>query len=84
MAEGVAVVIAEGAFRGSTNVGENERRGSLRGNSLEVDAVPSWSSRCENAWLGAQFTVCVVSYAKAIAVVWSPAIQTEAGVERLR
>jgi len=52
MAERVAVVITERAFRGSANVGEDEGGSCLGGNALQVDAVPGRNNGSEDAWLG--------------------------------
>jgi len=68
VAERVAVVIAEGTLGGSSYVGEDQRRGSLGSYSLEVDAVPCRSCRCEYARLWAQLGVGVVSNAETIAL----------------
>lgn len=67
VAERMAVVIAEGTFGGGANVGEDEGRGGFGGDALEVDAVPGWDDRGEDAWFGAEFGVGIVSYSKAVA-----------------
>jgi hypothetical protein len=68
VAEGVAVVIAEGTFGGSSYVGEDQRGCRLGGNSLEVYAVPCRSCRCEYAGLGTKLGVSVVSNTETIAL----------------
>lgn len=66
VAERVAVVIAERTFGGRTNVSEDERGGSFRGDALEVDTVPGGDDGGEYTWFGTEFGVGVVSYSKAI------------------
>lgn len=66
MAERVAVVIAEGSFSGGSNVGKDQRRSCLGGNSLKVNAVPGWGGRGEDAWFGTELAISIVSYTKAI------------------
>src|SRR5438132_1371210 len=66
MAEWVAVIIAQGALGGGAYVREDQMRGGLGGNSLEVDAVPCWCRRCKYARLWTKFRVCVVSDTKTI------------------
>lgn len=62
----MAVVIAEGAFGRCADVGEDQRGCGLGGYSLEVDAIPGGSGRCEDAGLRAKLRVGVVSNAKSI------------------
>ena len=66
MAEGVAVVITEGAFGGCADVGEDERGGGLGGYPLKIDAIPRWGGRGKDTGLGAKFGVGVVSNAKSV------------------
>ena len=67
MGKRVAVVIAERALGGRTNVSEDKGGGGLGGDSLQVDTVPGWDYRGEYAWFWTKFRVGVVSYSKAIA-----------------
>jgi hypothetical protein len=62
----MAIIITKGAFGRCADVGKYEGRGGLRGYSLEVDAVPRWSSRSKDARLGAKLGVCVVSNAESV------------------
>lgn len=68
MGERVAVIIAEGTFGACSYVGEDERGSGLGGYSLQVHAVPGGDYRGEDAWLGAQFGVSVVSNTETIAL----------------
>lgn len=79
----MAVLVAEVAFGGCPNVGEDEVTSSFAGEALEIYTVPSWNSGCEDAWIGAQKGRSVVAYSKAIAIMRSPAIKTKPRVERL-
>ena len=62
----MAVIITEGAFGRCADMGKYERRGGLGGYSLEIDAVPRWSSRGKDARFGAELGVCVVSNAESV------------------
>ena len=66
MGERVAVVVAERAFGGGANVGEDQGRGCLGGYPLQIYAVPGGNGRSEDAWLRAELGVGVVAYSKAI------------------
>lgn len=66
MVEWVAVLITEGTFGGGSNVGEDEGRGRLGSDALEVDAVPRGGCRCEDTRLGAKFGVGIVSNSKSV------------------
>lgn len=72
MAEGVAVVLAQGAFCGGPDVGEDKARGRLGGDALQVCAVPRRNRRGEEARGRPQLGVGVESDAEAISVVLSP------------
>lgn len=66
MVEWVAVLVAEGTFGGSSNMGEDERRGGLGSDSLEVDAIPCGGGRGEDTRLRAKFGVGVVANSESI------------------
>jgi hypothetical protein len=43
MVEGVTIIIAQRAFGSGSHMSEDQRRGGLGSDSLEIDAIPSWS-----------------------------------------
>jgi hypothetical protein len=76
----VAVLVAQVALRRGPHMGEYERGSRLRGEALEVDAVPGRDRGGKDAGLGAEGGICVVAYAEAVAVMGTAAVETEAGV----
>jgi hypothetical protein len=71
MAERMAVVITERAFGRSSDVGEDKMGRSLRGNSLQIDAVPRRYGRGEDTRIWAKLWVGIVSNAKSVTLVTS-------------
>jgi len=69
MVERVAVIFAEGAFGGGADMGEDEAGSCLRGDAVEVGAVPRGDSRGEEAWSGAELRIGVEAYSETIGVV---------------
>lgn len=71
MAERVAVVLAERTLGGSAYMGKDKARSCLRGDPLEVGAVPGRYRRSEEARGLAELGIGVPANAKAIGIVLS-------------
>ena len=69
MAEGVAIILAQGALGGGSDVSEDQPAGGLAGDALEVGAVPGGDGRGEEAGSGAELGVGVEADAEPIGIV---------------
>lgn len=74
VAEGVAVRVAKVPLGGRAHVCEDERGRRLGRDPRQVDAVPCWDRRGEDAGLGAEGWRGVVADTEAVAVVWTAAV----------
>lgn len=66
MAEGVAVVVGEGAFSRGADVGEDQWGRGFGGNACKVDAVPGGGRGREDAGFRTEFGGGIVAYAEAV------------------
>ena len=70
----MAITVRQAAFCGRTYMGEDQRRGRLRGQAFEIDTIPCWDRRCENAGFRTKVGVGVVTDTEAVTVVGTSSV----------